>query len=109
MNGSGRSGAFAGVVGLANGLSYPASADALRNRGGYRDGLSVPGVTIDDLVLSFSEAMLVCVIFAGPSARAALADMDQFDAPMGLPPVPAESSDQNASAAKPLATLTVRQ
>lgn len=66
-------------------------------------------MTIDDLVLSFSEAMLICVIFAGLSARVALADLHQFDALMGLPPVPAECSDQNASAAKPLATLTVRQ
>lgn len=66
-------------------------------------------MTVDDLVLSFSAAMLIYVIFAGLSARVGLADLHQFDALMGLRPVAAECSDQNGSAAKPLATLAVRQ
>ncbi len=65
-------------------------------------------MTMGDLVLSFSGAMAVWVIFAGLSGRLQ-ADPHQFDALMGLPPVPAECSDQNASAAKPIAPLAMRQ
>jgi hypothetical protein len=65
-------------------------------------------MTINDLILSFSGAMLICVISAGLSARVARADLHQFDALMGLSPVPVACGDHNASAAKPLAPLAMR-
>jgi hypothetical protein len=65
-------------------------------------------MTTDDLVLtSFSGTMLVCVIFAGLSARLALADPHQFDVLMGFSPVPAECSEHNAPKAKTLAPLAI--
>jgi hypothetical protein len=66
-------------------------------------------MTTDNLVLSFSGAMLICVVFAGLFARVARADPHEFDALMGFSPVPTGCSDHNASAAKPLAPLAMRQ
>ncbi len=64
-------------------------------------------MTMGDLVLSFSGAMAVWVIFAGLSGRLQ-ADPHQFDALMGIPPVPAECSGHNTSEAKPLGPVAMR-
>ena len=63
----------------------------------------------NDLVTFFSGAMVACVIFAGLSARLISADPHQFDELMGLPPAATECSEHNASEAKPLAPLVMRQ
>jgi hypothetical protein len=53
---------------------------------------------MDHLILSFSGAMIICVIFAGLSTRLAQADPHQFDALMGFPAIAAECSEQRHSA-----------
>ncbi len=63
----------------------------------------------NDLVTFFGAAMTACVMFAGLSDRLVSADPHQFDALLGLPPVAAECSNLNASEAKPLAPLAMRQ
>jgi hypothetical protein len=65
-------------------------------------------MTTDNLVLSFSGATIICVIFAGLSARVALTDSHEFDALMGFSPVAAECSELGAFEAKPLAPLAIR-
>ena len=63
----------------------------------------------NDLVTFCGGAMVACVIFGGLSARLVSSDPHQFDALMGLSPIAAECSGDNASEVKPLAPLAMRR